>query len=88
MAVGIGAGIYAISGGANWLGNTAAGLSIAIGIFYFILRAQSAQSSVPPIAGVGDKIPDFTALDDNGNEFQLASLQGKPFLLKFFRGHW
>jgi peroxiredoxin len=31
---------------------------------------------------------DFTALDEHGREFALASTAGRPLLLKFFRGHW
>ena len=37
---------------------------------------------------VGDKIPDFQALDDNGEAFDSGSLSGGPVLFKFFRGHW
>ena len=34
------------------------------------------------------EIRNFTAKDDQGNSFDLAALRGRPFLLKFFRGHW
>ena len=37
---------------------------------------------------VGAPIIDFTALDDRAVPFELGSLRGKPYLLKFFRGHW
>jgi peroxiredoxin len=30
----------------------------------------------------------FSAPDADGREFDLSSLAGRPFLLKFFRGHW
>jgi len=37
---------------------------------------------------VGGPILDFSAPDENGEPFALASLRGRPYLLKFFRGHW
>jgi peroxiredoxin len=37
---------------------------------------------------VGETLRDFSALDENGERFELASTAGRPVLLKFFRGHW
>jgi cytochrome oxidase Cu insertion factor (SCO1/SenC/PrrC family) len=88
MGTAIAAGAYAWAAGAHWVGNTAATLAIVIACFYFVLRAQSAQSRTPPAISIGEHILDFTAQDDEGKDFQLASLRGTPFLLKFFRGHW
>ena len=39
-------------------------------------------------AAVGAPILDFEAPDAEGEPFDLATLRGRPFLLKFFRGHW
>jgi len=36
------------------------------------------------MVNVGDKAPDFTVKDQNGNDFTLSSLQGKKVLLAFF----
>jgi hypothetical protein len=88
MAAAIAAGAYTWSVGAHWLGNTAATLAIVVAFLWFVLRAQSAQSRAAPAVAVGDRIIDFSAPDDEGNSFDLASLRGTPFLLKFFRGHW
>jgi cytochrome oxidase Cu insertion factor (SCO1/SenC/PrrC family) len=30
----------------------------------------------------------FAIPDERGEPFDLASLRGRPYLLKFFRGHW
>ena len=37
---------------------------------------------------IGGPIIDFTVAVANDESFELGSLRGKPFLLKFFRGHW
>jgi len=37
---------------------------------------------------VGDRVRDFTAIDGHGDRFELSSLAGQRFLLKFYRGHW
>jgi peroxiredoxin len=52
------------------------------------LSAASGQAKVAPAIAVGGSTIDFTASDDQGQPFALASRRGKPFLLKFFRGHW
>ena len=33
-------------------------------------------------------IPAFSLTDHRGEAFSISELAGKPFLLKFFRGHW
>ena len=39
--------------------------------------------------GVGDKAPDFTLEDLQGNQVTLSSTRGKmPTVLVFFRGYW
>ena len=41
-----------------------------------------------PAVAAGEPILPFTAKDHAGNDFDLGSLAGRPYLLKFFRGHW
>ncbi|MGH7819078.1 MAG: hypothetical protein ACREQ9_04830, partial [Candidatus Binatia bacterium] len=55
---------------------------------FLALAATGGQANVTPAVRVGEPIIDFTARDDHGDEFRLVSLRGRPFLLKFFRGHW
>ncbi len=81
-------GVYAFVAGAGLFGKLPAGLAIVIGFVFPAFRLGSAQGEHKPAVNVGDPIIDFTAVDDSGNEFSLASLRGAPFLLKFFRGHW
>ena len=88
MAIVISAGIYTWVGDAHWAANTAATLAIIVACLWFMLRAQSSQSSAGPVVTVGEKILDFSAADEDGNTVELSSMYGNPFLLKFFRGHW
>jgi len=81
-------GVYAITTGAGWIGTVPAVLAIALGFGFPLFRLGSNQGDHKPAVSVGDQIIDFTLPDDAGNAFSLASLKGKPFLLKFFRGHW
>ena len=55
---------------------------------YLVLSFTGYQQRNAPTVQVGSPILDFTALDSDGKPYQLSSLHGRPFLLKFFRGHW
>ena len=88
MGVGALLGVAALARGVGAVGGVAAWVAILAGGFFVVLRLQSAQASGEPTAKPGGPIPDFSATDDEGNPFALASLSGRPFLLKFFRGHW
>ncbi len=60
---------------------------LGAGLFLF----SSLTSSLPrkqPAVNVGDRYLDFTAKDWEGRDFRLSSLEGRPFILKFYRGHW
>ena len=81
-------GALALASGAGWLGGAAAALGAAAGGLMLLLRLGSPQAKNVPAVAVGSRILDFTAPDENGALFSSASLAGKPFLLKFFRGHW
>jgi peroxiredoxin len=52
------------------------------------LAAQARQASLKPAVSVGGPILEFVLPDDAGRAFDLSSLRGRAFLLKFFRGHW
>lgn len=74
--------------GTGWLSTLVGGFAAVAGSVMPLLRLQSSQKSAEPTLSVGDPILAFTALDEHGADFDLASLKGKPYLLKFFRGHW
>jgi len=70
------------------LGGIIAGVSLAIGCLFVILSSLARQSGQTPALAVGDPILEFSASDEKGEIFDIASLRGRPVLLKFFRGHW
>jgi hypothetical protein len=88
VVAGLGLGLLAFARGPGVVGGIAAGLAVALGALFLLLQPLSRQSRRVPAVAVGGPILDFTAPDAEGNPFQLASLHGRPYLLKFFRGHW
>jgi hypothetical protein len=86
--LGAGLGIFALTEGAGWLGGVPAFFAAFAGIFFSALVYISPQKVADDAVRVGERLRDFTAIDENGNEFRVASVAGKPLLLKFFRGHW
>ena len=81
--------VIALGSGVGWVGGAAAGLSILGGSFLVLTVAISRQRvGRPDLVTVGARLRDFGGLDENGDPFELASLTGRPLLLKFFRGHW
>ncbi len=81
-------GIGAFVAGTRWFGGVAAVLAIIIGSFFPFTVAISRQEVAANGIRVGDSIPVFSALDENGEVFESETLAGKPVLIKFFRGHW
>jgi len=88
MAAGAALAVAAFVAGPGLAGGVAAGLALALSGVFLALQPLSGQARVAPTVGVGEPIVDFRAPDDTGEAFELASLRGGPFLLKFFRGHW
>src|SRR5262245_38151241 len=85
-ALGIAALAFARAPGA--LGGFAAGLTLALGGVFLANQVIGRQARRTAAVSVGGPILDFTAPDADGRPFALASLRGRPYLLKFFRGHW
>ena len=81
-------GTAALLLGPGLVGAVSAVGAIAGGVAFLALYAASGQTPRNPAVAVGRPVLDFTARDDAGNRFDLARLHGRPFLLKFFRGHW
>jgi hypothetical protein len=86
--VGAALGVAALGSGAGWVGGVPAALAVLAGVFFSVLVAVSAQRTAADAIRVGEMLRDFTALDDRGEPFSIASTAGRPLLLKFFRGHW
>ncbi|MEE3331119.1 MAG: hypothetical protein VX246_09640 [Myxococcota bacterium] len=72
----------------RWFGAIPALLAIVIGGFFPFSMTISRQEVATTGIQVGQTIPHFRALNRSGEWFDSASLEGKPVLIKFFRGHW
>ena len=81
-------GVIALIQGAGWVGGIFAGVAALAGAFFSTLVYISPQRVADDAVRVGEKLRDFTASDENGQPFSIASSGGRPVLLKFFRGHW
>lgn len=77
-----------VRGPGGLLAGLGAGLSLVAGAFLLGLVSISRQQAAPDAVRVGATLPDFTAPTDDGEPFTLSGLEGRPILLKFFRGHW
>jgi hypothetical protein len=88
VLAGVGLALLAFARGPGLAGGIAAGLALALGAAFLLLQVLGRQSRATPAVAVGRPILDFTAPDADGRAFQLASMRGRPYLLKFFRGHW
>jgi hypothetical protein len=88
MVAGLVLAVAALLRGPGVLGGLAAVLALVIGGFFVLTVLVGDQKGGPGRLRVGEPLPDFTAPDENGAPFRLASLAGRPVLLKFFRGHW
>lgn len=86
--VAVALGVAALALGASTVGLTLAAVAILGGVVFLALQTQSRQARLTPAVAVGNPIIDFTLPDHEGRPFDLATLRGTPFLLKFFRGHW
>ena len=70
-------------------GVTAAAIAALLGPASFLgLELIAYQPKRQVAVSVGEPILDFEAPGADGEPFALSSLRGRPFLLKFYRGHW
>ena len=81
-------GLVAAFGSSGLVSTIAGGLAAFGGLTFAALRMQSAQRPNEPAVSVGGTMLAFSAPDETGADFDLSKLAGKPYLLKFFRGHW
>ncbi len=82
-------GIAAYVKGTSIPGGIPPVIAIVIGLFLpFTIAISPQELETGKVIQVGDTIPHFTALDDQGVRFDSASLDGHLVLIKFFRAHW
>ena len=82
-------GVAAYFKGTSIPGGIPPAIAIVIGLFLpFTIAISPQELEAGKVIQVGDTIPHFTALDDQGATFDSASLNGHLVLIKFFRAHW
>jgi hypothetical protein len=81
-------GLSALVLRSRWFGVIPALLAIIASTFMTATIYISPQQVADNPIKVGDTIPTFVALNDQGERFNSNTLSGKPTLIKFFRGHW
>ena len=69
--------------------NTGAAITaIALGGTLLFLLIAGKQKGTGGAIAIGDRLPEFSAPDDNDEIFESSSLAGGAVILKVFRGHW
>ena len=84
----LGLGVAALIARPRWFAVLPALAAIVVGAFVPFSVSISKQEVATTGIQIGQTIPRFAALDQHGASFDSASLDGKPILMKFFRGHW
>lgn len=88
MTVGICFAIAGIVQGAGLAGGVLSTLAILLGAFFIFTWSISKQVGGSGKFQPGSPLLAFSAPDQEGNTFESSTLDGRPILLKFFRGHW
>jgi cytochrome oxidase Cu insertion factor (SCO1/SenC/PrrC family) len=90
IAMGTGAvlAVFALADNPGLVGGTFAVLAALLGCFFLFTVAISEQKGGAGNLVIGSPMPAFSARDHLGNPFDSSTLDGRPVLLKFFRGHW
>ena len=88
MLIGAALGIVALLQGTGILNGILSVLAILLGGMFLFTSLISAQKGGSEHLTPGAPLLSFTAPDHLGNIFDSSTLDGRPVLLKFFRGHW
>ena len=63
------------------------GIVVVAGLI-LALRKKARGRPVPDILKPGQRLPDFQAIDEDGNSISSSDLAGAPAILLFVRGSW
>lgn len=88
MVVASALAIAALFGRPGWAGVAVAVVSLLTSSMFLFATVMSSMPRAVPVVSVGEPVLSFSAPDADGATFASAALDGRPFLLKFFRGHW
>ena len=61
---------------------------VIVAVVLFLLRDRIRGKAVPSAIKPGNPLPEFTALDEDGNAISSGELRGQPTVLLFVRGSW
>lgn len=88
MLLGVACAIAGLLQSPGIVGAILASLAIFLGSFFLFTWTISAQKGSSDALQPGQQLLHFSAPDHMGEVFDSNTLDGRPILLKFFRGHW
>ena len=88
MLLGVGLASYAFAFQTSLLSSVISAIALVLGAFWCASAVFGGQRTGVPKIIVGQPLPAFSARNEDGSTFRSSEMDGSPYLLKFFRGHW
>ena len=88
MLLGLGLASFAFAFQTSLLSSVIAAIALVLGAFWCASAVFGGQRTGVPKIIVGQPLPAFSARNEDGSTFHSSEMDGSPYLLKFFRGHW
>lgn len=88
MLLGVGSASSAFAFQTSLLSSVIAAIALVLGAFWCASAVFGGQRTGVPKIIVGQPLPAFSARNEDGSTFHSSEMDGSPYLLKFFRGHW
>ena len=88
MLLGLGLTSFAFAFQTSLLSSVIAAIAFVLGAFWCASAVFGGQRTGVPKIIVGQPLPAFSARNEDGSTFHSSEMDGSPYLLKFFRGHW
>ena len=88
MLLGVGSASSAFAFQTSLLSSVIAAIALVLGAFWCASAVFGGQRTGVPKIIVGQPLPAFSARNEDGSTFHSSEMDGSPYLLKFFLGHW
>ncbi len=88
MLLGLGLASFAFAFQTSFLSSVIAAIALVLGAFWCASAVFGGQRTGVPNIIVGQPLPAISARNEDGSTFHSSEMDGSPYLLKFFRGHW
>ena len=88
MLLGLGLASSAFAFQTSLLSSVIAAIAFVLGGFWCASAVFGGQRTGVPKIIVGQPLPAFSGRNEDGSAFHSSEMDGSPYLLKFFRGHW